>query len=939
MATGVTNSVIGALPHPGAALAAVSGSASSAVSSLTAVAGSLPSPGAAVSALTGSLPNPAASMSSLAGSLPSPSTALKDLSSKIANPAAALQAAAPSYQDMLGTIQSGAIFKSVDSQLGALSNLGVSSDVMGKIGEQIQKAQATMSTDMALAKATLAQKIKEAKAQGRELSEAERDACMAPVSVLKNLQSTMSSVMDNAAKSAASAAAALGLPASVKLPSPGAALGAVTAALPNPGEIAGSALSAAKGAVSGAITTATGGLTNAVSGAASGMMAAVADGMPDPTAAINAAASAASSFAASIPSATIPNPEGGEPIPNPEYEAFMAIPGNASKVAAVGNLASTAASAGSSLLGSLTSAASGAAAAAASIISTLKADAFLASLTKSMPAELGSIVSGVLNLASVDPFAAVKAQQANLPATPETRNPVSGSGKIAIDPEVSIDPTRNYDSELKKTIDSLLKKKESAYDELYALVGLKRGTSSNPTQDEFTNAHIKTRNKFLETVYTDRTYFAKVEDLLAAATNLTRTKTREEATEDDKKIVAMKNSLMDQWRESDEYDELDTAALECDTLTKMASIVRTAYLAQRTKAELLADNPAYKDIFDVANGTYDEDNPPYLYVDWPTNNSLNDPDKTQTTTSTTPATAPSTSTTPTPTTAASATTTAPTTTKTDPKLGTISTNSGSTTSTESTTDSATIIKNNNPLRVRYPDGIPRYSRDGEEFTIRFINLQVTNDGLEHMYNRTLNWHETAFRTAGMNLSTFEIVKRGIPKTRHDYSEAQDWLMDNWVRKKYGEDKLNLMIRYRRNGYNSMTDAESDEVDRIQIEFYQSFEYRQFEKFTEKALGLQSSYENFKVALMPYNYTLWGEDKLLRDFSLLDKPATYLACRVGYLGRHNRVDLHVRATTEMVATVKAHTIPSPPSVPIATDDKIQAYINSISIDPSRVAAGN
>ena len=108
---------------------------------------------------------------------------------------AAIAAAQPTYADMLNTIKSGAIFKDVSEQLGALSNIGVDTSA---IAAQFEKAKANMSIDMALANASLMQKAKEAQAAGVELSESTKETAMAPLSVLKNIQSTITDTMKGA---------------------------------------------------------------------------------------------------------------------------------------------------------------------------------------------------------------------------------------------------------------------------------------------------------------------------------------------------------------------------------------------------------------------------------------------------------------------------------------------------------------------------------------------------------------------------------------------------------------------------------------------------------------------------------------------------------------------------------------------------------------------
>jgi hypothetical protein len=297
---------------------------------------------------------------------------------------AAAAALTPSYADMLTTIKSGSIFKDTAADLGALGNLGVDTS---SIAASIDAAKATMSIDMAVANAAVAQKAKEAQAAGRALSADDMEAAMAPLSVLKNLKSTLSNIMSSVASAASSAGSVLG------------------AALPG--------------------------------------------GLPSPADLINSVASAATAFSASVPSETIPNPEDpeGPAIPNPAYAEFIAIPGNLDKLSSISGLTSGAASAGLSLGTALGGFALAAAAGKSDILGSLKADAMLATLTKPMPAGLGAIASDNLNLSSIDPYAAIKAQEAPstvvVEKTPDPVRPKSNSSILKDIPPSAVTDDNN----------------------------------------------------------------------------------------------------------------------------------------------------------------------------------------------------------------------------------------------------------------------------------------------------------------------------------------------------------------------------------------------------------------------------------------------------------------------------------------------------------------
>jgi hypothetical protein len=278
---------------------------------------------------------------------------------------AAIEAAQPTYAQMLETIKSGEIHKDISGQLSALGNLGINTT---SISEVIAKAKASMSIDMAVANAAFAQKAKMAQAAGTTLSEADKTAAMAPLGVLKNLQSTISTTMTSVASSVSSYGTTLGI-------SPSA--------------------------------------TN-------------------PTAAINSVAAAATAFSATVPAQTIPDPlNPGQTITNPAYTTFASNPTNASKIAALSSISSAASTAGTNLTNTLAGFAATAAAGKSDIISTLKADAMLASLTKPMPALMSSVTADSLNLNKIDKYAAIKAQEATatvaVQKTPDTIRPSGGT--------------------------------------------------------------------------------------------------------------------------------------------------------------------------------------------------------------------------------------------------------------------------------------------------------------------------------------------------------------------------------------------------------------------------------------------------------------------------------------------------------------------------------
>ena len=340
---------------------------------------------------------------------------------------AATEAAQPTYAQMLATIKSGEIHKDISGQLSALGNLGIDTT---SISEVIAKAKASMSIDMAVANAAFAQKAKMAQAAGTTLSEADKTAAMAPLGVLKNLQSTISTTMTSVASSVSSYGTTLGI-------SPSA--------------------------------------TN-------------------PTAAINSVAAAATAFSATVPSQTIPDPlNPGQTITNPVYTSFAANPTNASKISALSSINSAASTAGSNLSGTLAGFAAAAAAGKSDIISTLKADAMLASLTKPMPALMSSVTADSLNLNKIDKYAAIKAQEATatvaVQKTPDTIRP-STNTKVteSTPPAPSADTNKLL---FKYEVRALEIEKDSKRDAYYKAFGTTKEATKDEQQTAYLNWFVK----------------------------------------------------------------------------------------------------------------------------------------------------------------------------------------------------------------------------------------------------------------------------------------------------------------------------------------------------------------------------------------------------------------------------------------------------------------
>jgi len=107
--------------------------------------------------------------------------------------ASAAESAKPSYADMMNTIKDGEIFVDVSPQIAALKALRVDTSA---VEAAIEKAKAQIQTDMAVANAALTQKIKEAQAAGTTVTDADQEAAVAPLTVIKNYESSINSTIE-----------------------------------------------------------------------------------------------------------------------------------------------------------------------------------------------------------------------------------------------------------------------------------------------------------------------------------------------------------------------------------------------------------------------------------------------------------------------------------------------------------------------------------------------------------------------------------------------------------------------------------------------------------------------------------------------------------------------------------------------------------------------
>jgi hypothetical protein len=147
---------------------------------------------------------------------------------------AAAEAAVPSYAEMLEKIKDGSIFKDTDAQFAALSGIPGAPDLT-EAKEAVNKAKETAAVDLAVAQASLQQKAKEATAQGKELTQADVDAAMAPLGVLANAQKFIDSAVSSAKSSLSGVAAIFGAAASGSITDISSTISGFSSSLPTDG--------------------------------------------------------------------------------------------------------------------------------------------------------------------------------------------------------------------------------------------------------------------------------------------------------------------------------------------------------------------------------------------------------------------------------------------------------------------------------------------------------------------------------------------------------------------------------------------------------------------------------------------------------------------------------------------------------------------------------
>jgi hypothetical protein len=320
----------------------------------------------------------------------------------------------PSFSSLMDKAKSGGLFTDPSAQLSALSGLGVSTDGVSSV---IAKAQASASTDLALAKASLAQATKEATAAGLPISAEAIANAKAPLGVLGGIGSQLSSGVSSISDKISNKLSALGV---TPTGNPLADMQAGSAALAN---FQGTIPTAPTAPVQPNAATTVGGVT-----------------IPNPTYATELA---------SFQSGALSVFNTAQSTFTSAISTFASNPANALGLGAVSNIASVA----GGITGNLSSSFSGLAGAAASVVSAtmgaMKADGLLSKLTKVLPTDLAGALGGGINSSVITrdaKFAIIKAQETSVsqsapgqtpnpdPVRPSSNPPTPPASKIASQP-------------------------------------------------------------------------------------------------------------------------------------------------------------------------------------------------------------------------------------------------------------------------------------------------------------------------------------------------------------------------------------------------------------------------------------------------------------------------------------------------------------------------
>jgi hypothetical protein len=358
----------------------------------------------------------------------------------------------PSFSSLMDKAKSGGLFTDPSAQLSALSGLGVSTDGVSSV---IAKAQASASTDLALAKASLAQSIKEATAAGVAVSADAIAAAKAPLGVLGGIGSQLSSGVSSISDKISNKLSALGV---TPTGNPLADMQAGSAALAN---FQGTIPTAPTAPVQPNAATTVGGVT-----------------IPNPTYAAELA---------SFQSGALSVFNTAQATFTSAISTFASNPANALGLGAVSNIASVA----GGVTGNLSSSFSGLAGAAASAVSAtmgaMKADGILSKLTKVLPTDLAGALGGGINSSVITrdaKFAIIKAQETSVtqsvPGQTPNPDPVRPSSNPPTPPVSSISKPGLDQQVWTSEVNGLADARDAAFKAFWKTYGLSYPPRADP---------------------------------------------------------------------------------------------------------------------------------------------------------------------------------------------------------------------------------------------------------------------------------------------------------------------------------------------------------------------------------------------------------------------------------------------------------------------------
>ena len=301
----------------------------------------------------------------------------------------------PSYRSILDSVLDGSIFKNIGGSLSSIASSGVDTTEISNI---VDEARNSAMVDAAIAKAAIAQKNRIAASEDRDLSPDEIEQALAPLSALTSINSVLSNSTASLTSVASSSGSAFGVEPAVDTTTP----------LTNPW----TGIDEEKADAWELLTEQDQRWLGEADPTDEIILARAPSKGSQRTPDFSNVGSAIASFNESIPE----DPE--------EYAAFASIPGNAAKIEAANNFASQTASAGASLLATLSANRQAAAAKKTETVDLLKAEALLIMLTKPQPTSLASTLKDTIDTSKFDAYTVIKAQEsipAPLPAVVETQ--------------------------------------------------------------------------------------------------------------------------------------------------------------------------------------------------------------------------------------------------------------------------------------------------------------------------------------------------------------------------------------------------------------------------------------------------------------------------------------------------------------------------------------